>query len=230
MEGVIAYIAISCAEPLFKRWRIVGRDMHKKDSPELPEAMGLIAGIVLIGWLPTNSTFFLTLVGLWIGALDDILDLRWRYKILLSAGSYILLMAENNTSVHIFGYFIDLGVLYHLYMILWCIWCGNAINIHAGINGIEVGQTLVIAIGLLFFSNETDALTSYIFVASALLLHNWYPASVFVGDSWCYLSGLFFVAVARHETEQLALIMWPQILNTFLSLPELTGLRDCPRH
>ena len=230
MEGVATYIAISCAKPLFKRWGIVGRDMHKKDTPELPEAMGLIAGMVLAAVLPKDSTLLLTLIGLWIGALDDILDMRWRYKILLSAGSYILLMAENNTSVHIFGILIDLGIGYHLYMILWCIWCGNAINIHAGINGIEVGQTLVIAIGLLFFSNDTNALTSYIFVACALLFYNWYPANVFVGDSWCYLSGMFFVAVARHETEQLALIMWPQILNTILSIPELTGLRDCPRH
>jgi UDP-N-acetylglucosamine--dolichyl-phosphate N-acetylglucosaminephosphotransferase len=188
--------------------------------------MGIVAGIVLSIVLPKDSIFFLTLVGLWIGALDDLIDMRW-YKILLTAGIYILLMAEKNTSVNIFGYLIDLGVLYHLYMILWC---GNAINIYAGINGIEVGQTLTIAIGLLFFSNETYALASYIFVASALLIHNWYPASVFVGDSWCYLSGMFFVAVARHETEQLALIMWPQILNTFLSLPELIGMWYCPRH
>ena len=41
---------------------------------------------------------------------------------------------------------------------------------------------------------------------------------------------MFFVAVARHETEQLAIIMFPQILNTIVSLPELTGYKDCPRH
>lgn len=230
MQAVATYIAVVICGPVFKSMGITGKDMHKKESKELPEAMGLIAGIILAAFLPRDTTLYLTLVGLWIGALDDIIDIQWRYKILFSALGYLLLMAESNTSVNIFGYLLDLGVGYHVYMILWCIWCGNAINIHAGINGIEVGQTLVIAIGLLFFSSSTNALISYILVATALLIHNWYPASIFVGDSWCYLSGMFFVAVARHETEQLAMLMWPQIVNTILSIPELSGLRECPRH
>ena len=230
MQAVATYLAISFCGPVFKSMGIVGKDMHKPDLKELPEAMGLIAGIVLLAFLPRDATLYLTLVGLWIGALDDMFDIRWRYKILFSAAGYLFFMAESNTSVNIFGYLFDLGVGYHVYMILWCIWCGNAVNIYAGINGIEVGQTFVIAIGLLFFSSSMDALISYILVSGALLIHNWYPASVFVGDSWCYLSGMFFVAVARHETEQLAMLMWPQIVNTFLSIPELIGLRECPRH
>ena len=230
MQAVATYMAVSFSGPIFSKMGIVGKDLHKRDSREIPEAMGLVAGLVLLAFLPRDSTLFLTLVGLWIGALDDILDIRWRYKLLFSALGYIFLMAENNTSVNLFGHLIDLHLFYHVYMILWCVWCGNAINIYAGINGIEVGQTLVIAIGLLFFTEATDALISYILVAGALLIHNWYPASVFVGDSWCYLSGMFFVAVARHETEQLAIIMWPQVVNTLISIPELTGCKECPRH
>ena len=230
MEGVATYMAIAWSAPIFERLGIVGKDMHKKGQPTIPEAMGLVAGIILLTCLHKDFTFGPTLVGLCIGALDDIIDLRWRYKILFSAAGYILLMADDNTSVSLFGQYLELGYVYHVYMVLWCIWCGNSINIYAGINGIEVGQTLVIAIGLLSFCSAKSALISYIFVAGALLYHNRYPASVFVGDSWCYLSGMFFVAVARHETEQLALIMCPQIVNTVLSLPELIGYLDCPRH
>jgi UDP-N-acetylglucosamine--dolichyl-phosphate N-acetylglucosaminephosphotransferase len=230
MEAVITYLAVSGLAPFFQKLGIVGKDLHKKDKRVLPEAMGLVAGIVLVSTLEKNYIAGSVLSGLWIGGLDDIIDIRWRYKLLFSAAAYIFIIAESNTSVSLFGYLFNLGPIYHIYMILWCIWCGNAINIYAGINGIEVGQTLIIAFGLLFFCSAKNAIISYIFVAVALLLHNKYPASVFVGDSWCYLSGMFFVAVARHETEQLAIIMFPQIINTILSLPELTGYKDCPRH
>ena len=36
------------------------------------------------------------------------------------------------------------GILYRLYMLLLTTFCSNAINIHAGLNGLEVGQSFVI--------------------------------------------------------------------------------------
>lgn len=38
-----------------------------------------------------------------------------------------------------------IGWIYKLYMGLLAVFCTNSINIHAGINGLEVGQTVVIA-------------------------------------------------------------------------------------
>lgn len=37
------------------------------------------------------------------------------------------------------------GWIYKLYMGLLAVFCTNSINIHAGLNGLEVGQTVVIA-------------------------------------------------------------------------------------
>ena len=229
MEGLLTYWATPIMGPLLSRAGIKGKDMHKKKRPELPEALGLVAGMILLYFIPNNRIFWCTLVGLWIGALDDTVDIAWRYKMLLSALAYVPIYS-NVTTVILFGHFVVLGPLYHVYMITWCMWCGNAINIHAGINGIEVGQCLVIALGLLFVVQDTRILLSYILVCMGLLPYNWYPASVFVGDSWCYMSGMFFVAIAQHETETLALMMLPQIVNTVLSLPELSGYCECPRH
>ena len=42
------------------------------------------------------------------------------------------------------GNFIDLGLLYYIYMGNIAIFCTNAINIYAGINGIEVGQSFIV--------------------------------------------------------------------------------------
>ena len=229
MEALLTYVSVQMSVPIFKKLGIVGKDLHKKDKPILPESLGLIAGIILCLFLPKNEIFTCTLAGLWIGALDDIIDLKWRYKLILSAMAYIPLY-KNLTTVVIFGQLIYLGPIYHIYMILWCLWCGNAINIYAGINGIEVGQCLIIAIGLLWVSDQPKVLFSFICVCCSLLAYNFYPAKVFVGDSWCYMCGMFFVAVAQHETESLAIMMTPQIINTILSLPELTGYCECPRH
>lgn len=38
-----------------------------------------------------------------------------------------------------------IGWIYKLYMWLLAVFCTNSINIHAGINGLEVGQTVVIS-------------------------------------------------------------------------------------
>lgn len=225
MEVIVTYVSVTITEPFLRGCGITGKDLLKKQQPVLPEAMGLVAGCVLCTFLPYGPILWCTLCGLWIGALDDIFDVKWRTKLILSALSYLPLI-QSNTNILLFGNLLDLGVLYHVYMIIWCVWCGNAINIHAGINGLEVGQCVVIAMGL--FVVTTGPFYSYICVAAVLLFYNWYPAQLFVGDSWCYLSGMFFVASAQHDTELLAIMMLPQIINTLLSLPELIG--ECPRH
>lgn len=48
--------------------------------------------------------------------------------------------------------YIDFGSFFYVYMIMLVIFCTNAINIIAGINGIEVGQSVVIAISVAIFN------------------------------------------------------------------------------
>ena len=44
------------------------------------------------------------------------------------------------------------GLLYYVYMGMLAVFCTNAINIVAGINGIEAGQGLVIALSVIAFN------------------------------------------------------------------------------
>lgn len=44
------------------------------------------------------------------------------------------------------------GILYYVYMGMLAVFCTNAINIIAGINGIEVGQSLVISASVIIFN------------------------------------------------------------------------------
>lgn len=99
-----------------------------------------------------------------LGFADDVLDLRWRHKLLLpTIASLPLLMVYyvnfNSTTIvlpgivhSIIGTSIDIGVLYYVYMGMLAVFCTNAINILAGINGLEVGQSIVIASSIITFN------------------------------------------------------------------------------
>ena len=83
-----------------------------------------------------------------LGFVDDVIDLKWRHKVIVpTVASFPLLMAYKGlTSVVVpkflralLGGYVNLGILYYIYMGNIAIFCTNAINIYAGINGIEVG-------------------------------------------------------------------------------------------
>ena len=50
-----------------------------------------------------------------------------------------------------FAFYI-LGVLYYVYMGMLAVFCTNAINILAGVNGLECGQSFIIAASVLVFN------------------------------------------------------------------------------
>ncbi|KAA8521838.1 hypothetical protein F0562_012540 [Nyssa sinensis] len=66
----------------------------------------------------------------------------------------------------------------------------------------------------------------------ALLSYNWYPSSVFVGDTYTYFAGMTMavVGILGHFSETLLIFFIPQVLNFLLSLPQLSGYIPCPRH
>ena len=47
---------------------------------------------------------------------------------------------------------VDLGLAYKVYMVLLAVFCPNAINIYAGVNGLEAGQTYATAVAILVMS------------------------------------------------------------------------------
>lgn len=155
---------------------------------------------------------------------------------------------------------IDLSWLYYAYMAALSIFAPNSINIIAGINGIEVGQSIVIALLLILNSSlylipfpgnpvitssvtfphpatDSHLLTLFIllpFLATSLALfsQNRYPARVFVGDTYCYVAGMIFacVAILAHFSKTLLLLLIPQIFNFLYSAPQLFNIIPCPRH
>lgn len=186
------------------------------------------------------------------------MNVKWRHKTILPALSSLpLLMIYAVTCGitkvvvpkplrFIFGNLVELGGAYYGYMAALAIFCTHSINILAGVNGVEVGQTVVIAlfviindiisivkresIGRHLFSIHLMA--PFVAVSMALLKWNWYPARVFVGDTYCYFAGMTFavVGILGHFSKTLLLFFIPQLLNFLYSIPQLLGLIPCPRH
>jgi UDP-N-acetylglucosamine--dolichyl-phosphate N-acetylglucosaminephosphotransferase len=216
-----------------------------------------------------------------LGIGDDIFDIRWRHKVLIPAIAVIPMLVVYFVDFGVtqmvvplplrpyLGELFDLGMflttcrlamecanrdagwLYYVYMALMSIFSSNGINILAGINGIEVAQSLVVAVlivmnDVLYLSPFTayphPATDSHLFslylllpfigVSTALLMHNWYPAKVFVGDTYCYFAGMVFavVAILGHFSKTLILLLLPQAFNFVYSVPQVFHLVPCPRH
>lgn len=72
----------------------------------------------------------------------------------------------------------------------------------------------------------------YIAVIVPLFYYNWYPSQVFVGDTFCYFSGMLFavVGILGHFSKTMLLFFIPQIFNFLFSIPQLFHLVPCPRH
>lgn len=211
-----------------------------------------------------------------LGFADDVLDLPWRYKLLLPPIASLPLLVNYSGPTAIIlpkpvrflftqhdgilypfltllldvssdGTVLQLGVLYMVYMGLMAVFCTNAINIYAGINGLEAGQSLVIACAVLLqnviqIARGHDGESCHLFSAmfmipfiattAGLLRYNWYPSSVFVGDTFCYYAGMTFavVGILGHFSKTLLLFFLPQILNFLYSIPQLFKIIPCPRH
>lgn len=237
--------------------------------------MGIVVGIVFMVLAILFQYFNFTSDSTWLveynaalasicfmillGFVDDVLDVPWRVKLFLpSVATLPLLMAyAGHTTIlipkplipYIGLEILDLGWIYKLYMALLAVFCTNSINIHAGLNGLETGQTVVISCAILILNviqigastdpeyKQAHAFSIYLiqpFLATslALLSYNWYPSSVFVGDTYTYFAGmaLAVAGILGHFSETLLIFFAPQVLNFLLSLPQLLGFYHCPRH
>jgi UDP-N-acetylglucosamine--dolichyl-phosphate N-acetylglucosaminephosphotransferase len=300
--------------PLFIKAGLYGRDLNKpptkqegadatQEQPLVPEALGLVAAAVYLCGLcffhlfrgPEATPFYNAALAsvtfmILLGFADDVLDLRWRDKMILPSVAALPLLAAYTgsttvivpqpvrqwfgwllTKVASFSYgkewaklwklpvvvprLVDLGWIYKLYMLLLAVFCSNAINIHAGINGLEVGQAIVIGCAVALHNAahlrgwfalpvadperlranhlfSLDLIVPFLATSAALFVHNWYPSAVFVGDTYCYFAGmcLAMAAILGHYSETLLLFFVPQVFNFLYSLPQLLGIIRCPRH
>lgn len=296
----LTHSTIPLAKQYTKKAGLKGKDLGKKgterESEEIPEALGIVCGIVFLVFVillqmvyargtdqlsQYNAAALSICFMVLLGFCDDVVDLPWRYKLMLPTIASLPLLCSytgvtsvvmplpvrpllaNEEGLTMFGELlnlivtvdrkaggaiVDLGIFYFIYMGLLAVFCTNAINIYAGINGLEAGQSFVTGCAVLFTNvyelsrAPSDTSHPHLFAATliipflavtlALLCHNWYPADVFVGDTFCYFAGMTFAVagILGHFSKTLLLFLIPQITNFLYSCPQLFRVYPCPRH
>ena len=249
------------------------KDVNDPDRKIIPESLGIVPGFVfltasissqifmklsILEQLEFNAALLSICFMILLGFSDDVLDLRWRYKLFLPlVASLPIIFAYGGATNVVFPQFIsniigikilELGILFKIYMSLLAIFCTNSINILAGINGLEVGQSLIIAATIILynfieiinhgeeklFENvfSLSIILPFFFCSLALFIYNKFPSQVFIGDTYCYFAGMTFACagILGHFSKTLLFFFIPQILNFLYSFPQLIGIYSCPRH
>lgn len=262
-----------------------GQLVRPVEGIKVPEAMGVVSGAMYslamsvflpFAFLATSTensrkgiltqllAALLSISNMcFLGFADNVLDLRWRHKLILPSVATLPLLMVYFAEIGVTSVtmpqpfdswlgrtYLDLGPFYYIFLAMLGIFCTNAINILAGVNGLEAGQALVIAVSLIlndviclgkipqgWDGREHHLFSLYILIPFAtttagLLYHNWFPSSVFVGDTFCYFAGMTFAVagILGHYSKTLLLFMIPQIVNFILSMPQVFKIVPCPRH
>ncbi len=197
--------------PRLKAAGMVGRDMNKRDRPEVPEMGGLAlvggfgAGVLLAialeafipSLLPVEFAELLAVLGTvllttLIGVVDDLLGMgQWVKAFLpvLAALPLVAIRAGHERMTIPFVGQVDFGLLYPLVLVpLGVTGAANAANMLAGFNGLELGVGLVAMGSLAGIAAGLGQMTALALLLAGLgaglglLVFNWYPARVFVGD------------------------------------------------
>lgn len=276
--GLIAYSKmIPGLIELTTKAGITGKDLYKKGSPDfdkpIPESLGLAVAVVYISAMLILSGYFklrgkeqwqvLLAEGLcyitlatFLGFADDMLELRWRDKLIYPFifSIIVVLSYQGDQNIHLPKILqqvikvesIFLGPLFFFYLVCLSIFCVNSINIYAGISGLETGQSIIIALTLILENlacikekNHPSAnlksllvLGPFCTASFPLFLFNKVEKKTFVGDTFVYFAGcvISYAAIVGQYPIKVLFFLIPQIFNFVLSIPQLIGIIHCPRH
>ena len=142
------------------------------------------------------------------GIIDDIKSLPPRYKFsgqLLAALIVVLYGGISLNEVSAFGFYIRftplVGNIITVFIILGCI---NSINLIDGLDGLAagIGSIYFLTIGIIAFvlgqNTGLDISLTFIMLGATLgfLVHNFYPAKIFMGDSGSMFLGFIISVIA----------------------------------
>lgn len=230
---------------------MVGIDVHKLNMPKVAESGGialmlayLMGLFVFIPFLDIPSTNIYTeeiigtaatvLFSTFIGLIDDIYEIRWRIKALtpMLGGVPLAVMSLGRPTIStpfglldfaLFGLF---GlVFFYAFVVPFIVTaCANAVNMLAGLNGLEAGSTLIFASALTVLSvregkNEgLIILIPFIGALIAFLYFNKYPSRVFPGDVGTFGMGTVIACVAMlaHLERAVFVMFLPHTINAIL--------------
>lgn len=216
---VLTFLFVALIIPIVKRIAIhIGaldipnkRKVHKVPIPRLGGLgiyLGFLAGYMLFGIESIQMTAILIggILAVLTGIIDDINPIPARYKLLGQIASASVIPFYSGIllkDVSAFGVYINFGGFSPFVTILFIVAIMNCINFIDGLDGLAGGISAIYflmigIIAILFQSNGLDVVLTFIMLGATLgfLVHNFYPASIFMGDSGSLFLGYMIAVIS----------------------------------
>jgi UDP-GlcNAc:undecaprenyl-phosphate GlcNAc-1-phosphate transferase len=235
--AVVAGIVVVCLTPLAVRLA------HHIGAVDEPRARGLsdrpmprLGGVAIFSGVLVGAILFLPLDGRFgaivagaavitvIGAVDDIFELSAPVKL---AGQIVAALLPVLDGVRVenftlpFLHRVELGDLGIPLTVLGIVLIMNVVNFSDGIDGLAAGVCAIAAAAFVVLAFDLEranaAVLAAIIAGSALgfLVHNFHPATVFMGDCGSNLLGLLLACVAVEgtlKTQSLIALVLPLVV------------------
>ena len=180
------------------------RKVHNMLTPRLG-GIGIIISfyigiLIVFGFTQiTVSIIFPSIFVALAGVLDDIFTISPKLKLFLQfIGAIVFVSFGGNHIISFFmikGQLLPLNELSFVITVIWLIGASNAVNLIDGLDGLAGGVSFISSLSLGFLciliGNNTYGIITFILAASILgfLKYNFYPASIFMGDSGALFLG-----------------------------------------
>lgn len=214
---IIPFIFVVLFIPIVKRIALhIGamdipnqRKVHKVPIPRLGGLgiyLGFLFGYMLFGYQSVlmNSILIGSFIVILIGIVDDIHSVPARYKFLAQLVASCIVTFYGGIlleDVSAFGVYINFGIFSQIVTVIFITAIMNCINFIDGLDGLAGGISAIYflmigIIAIIFQSTGLDMILSFIMLGSTLgfLVHNFYPATIFMGDSGSLFLG-FIIAI-----------------------------------
>ena len=206
-------------------------DKRKVHSVPIPRLGGLgiyagfLLGYILFGHqsIQMNSILIGSFIIVLTGVIDDIKPLKASTKFIgqLVAASIVVFYGNIvMQELSAFGIYLNFGIFAYPITIFFILGCINCINFIDGLDGLAAGISSIYfaTIGIIAFMQgklSLDCVLTFVMLGSTVgfLVHNFNPASIFMGDSGSMFLG-FMIAV-------IALLGFKNVTMTSLIIPLL---------
>ena len=216
----VTFLFVSLFMPIVKKIAIhIGaldipnkRKVHKVPIPRLGGLgiyAGFLLGYVLFGWesIQMNAILIGSFIVVITGIIDDIKPIPARYKLIgqiVAAAVVPLYSGIVLKDVSAFGLYLNFGSFSTIVTIIFIVAIMNCINFIDGLDGLAVGIAaiyfLMIGIIAIVLNNSSglDVILTFVMLGATLgfLVHNFNPASIFMGDSGSLFLGYIIAVIS----------------------------------
>jgi UDP-GlcNAc:undecaprenyl-phosphate/decaprenyl-phosphate GlcNAc-1-phosphate transferase len=185
------------------------RKVHQKIMPRmggLAIFISFLLGVILLNpySIYTPSILIGAFVIVITGIIDDITELSAKIKLIGQIGAALIVVVWGNLHIEFinipFGGIYEFGSMSIPITVLWIVGITNALNLIDGLDGLASGVSAIALLtisGMAFLQGDVYVATLSILLVMSVfgfLIYNFYPASIFLGDTGSMLLG-FMISV-----------------------------------